>query len=1173
MTGSHGIAWTRPLVLCFVVAGLGFPAVANAAPEASPPEPPPLQTGTAGGGEVIATLKARRGHVSVIRLGRSEPATRAMPLQLDDIIVTKRGRATVRFHSDGALVRVGPNSRVQVNESATERDITLFFGRVWAHVVRWRERTTRFRTSSTIAAIRGTELSVGLEADGDETRVAVLEGTVEASNDTGSLTLTGGQSAVSRKGAAPARSVRVTPANAVQWALYYLPVLSPQPGTLSQGQTWQAKVDQSVEAWSGGELGAALDALEGISDQGIRDAGLFVYRASLLLAAGDVESAGQDLERALQLSPDDSDALSLKAIIGVANNDIKAASGAARRAVSMAQDSATARIAQSYVQQAQFDLAAALESLQKAVELAPADALAWARLAEIRSSLGRSGEALEAAEKAVSLQPGLSRTQTVLGFAYLTRVQTRQAREAFAKAIELDADDPLPRLGQGLARIREGDLQEGLEDLEVAISLDPGDALVRSYLGKGYFEAKRTGLDEREYGVAQQADPNDPTSWFYRAITKQTTNRPVEGLRDIQTAIELNDNRWVYRSRLLLDEDLAARSASLGRIFTDLGFQDRALVEGWNAVSVDPGNFSAHRLLADSYAILPRHEIARVSELFQSQMLQPINTTAIQPRLGESSLFLLSAQGPSALAFNEFNPLFSRDQINVQGSFLAGEDDTLAGEGILSGIYKKFSFSAGYSGFKTDGFRENNQQDDQIANAFLQAEVSPSTSIQGEVRYRKLESGDLTLRFDEGDFNTAQTELTDGTSVRAGLRQEFGPSVTLLASYMHSDKDTEFALPEPEILSDFTIDRKEKADSLEAQMLFRSRIVKVVAGGGYFDIDSNEVNTFSIEDPIFGFTDITTTDARTKHTNLYGYGYITPAKNFTVTVGASGDFFEETGESFSDVQIPGFPPGEPVPIEAAVLGEKDTFNPKVGATWNSAFGTTLRGAWFRTLKRTLITDQTLEPTQVAGFNQFYDDASGTEATVYGGALDQRIGGSVFAGAEYTRRELTIPLFSFPGPGEIVVTEGEGDERLARAYLSIAPHPWLALGAQYQYEKLEIDPEVLFFYSTIETQRVPLFVRFFHPSGFSAFAGTTYLKQDGEFLEFGPMGEPGFAPGETSFWVVDAAVSYRLPKRYGFLVFGVNNLTDETTPYQATDPRNLSIRPGRVIFGRVTVAFP
>ena len=33
----------------------------------------------------------------------------------------------------------------------------------------------------------------------------------------------------------------------------------------------------------------------------------------------------------------------------------------------------------------------------------------------------------------------------------------------------------------------------------------------------------------------------------------------------------------------------------------------------------------------------------------------------------------------------------------------------------------------------------------------------------------------------------------------------------------------------------------------------------------------------------------------------------------------------------------------------------------------------LRLAWFRATKRRLLGEQTLEPTQIAGFNQFYDD--------------------------------------------------------------------------------------------------------------------------------------------------------------------------------------------------------
>ena len=130
--------------------------------------------------QAIATLEATAGQVTVLRLGQPQATAPSMPLQLNDILVTRQGRASVRFLSDGTVLRVGPESRVQIDESATERDIKLFFGRIWAHVIRWKERPTRFSSGSTIAAIRGTELSLAVASDGNETQLSVLEGQVEA---------------------------------------------------------------------------------------------------------------------------------------------------------------------------------------------------------------------------------------------------------------------------------------------------------------------------------------------------------------------------------------------------------------------------------------------------------------------------------------------------------------------------------------------------------------------------------------------------------------------------------------------------------------------------------------------------------------------------------------------------------------------------------------------------------------------------------------------------------------------------------------------------------------------------------------------------------------------------------------------------------------------------------
>jgi hypothetical protein len=252
--------------------------------------------------------------------------------------------------------------------------------------------------------------------------------------------------------------------------------------------------------------------------------------------------------------------------------------------------------------------------------------------------------------------------ETVLGFAALAAIDIAKAKTAFTRAIELNSADPQARFGLGLATIRGGDLEEGRGDIELAVGLDPDDSLLRSYLGKAYFEERTTNpakylrelftkfpnqentLAAEQYAIAKRLDPQDPTPWLYDAIRKQSENRPVEALRDIEKSIELNDNRAVYRSRELLDQDRAARGTSLARIYNDLGFQQLGINEATKSLSLDPANAGAHRFLSDVYLTQPRREIARASELLQAQLLQDININPVQPSLSETNL----ASAPAA---------------------------------------------------------------------------------------------------------------------------------------------------------------------------------------------------------------------------------------------------------------------------------------------------------------------------------------------------------------------------------------------------------------------------------------------------------------------------------------------------------------------------------------------
>jgi hypothetical protein len=63
------------------------------------------------------------------------------------------------------------------------------------------------------------------------------------------------------------------------------------------------------------------------------------------------------------------------------------------------------------------------------------------------------------------------------------------------------------------------------------------------------------------------------------------------------------------------------------------------------------------------------------------------------------------------------------------------------------------------------------------------------------------------------------------------------------------------------------------------------------------------------------------------------------------------------------------------------------------------------------------------------------------------------------------------------------------------------------------------------------------------------------------------------PAEDKFWTIDAALNYRLPKRYGFVTFGATNLSDKKFKFFEVDRANVRIQPDRTIFFRVTLALP
>jgi tetratricopeptide (TPR) repeat protein len=1064
-------------------------------------------------------------------------------------------RAAVRL-ANQSLLRLDQNTTLTFTLKEPDRPMILKLLRGVVHFFSTFPREMMVVTPFVNGGVEGTEFLTRVSER--QSTILVMAGQVRASNPAGSVQLGPGDSAEASPGKAPIRRTIVNPRDAVDWALYYPPVLSFQTIEPDLPSSWQTRLRRSMDLTRHGLVSQALAEIEPILEQ-TKLPDLLAYRAALLLFAGRVAEAGRDIELALSRQAGNSPALALKSIIALTKGKKATAAQLAKQALQTDSVSIPGRLALSYACQADFRIDQALEALSPLVNQDSAQGLVLARHAELQLAQGHLPEARRTAQRAAALEPDLARTQTVLGFIHLASLETRQAKEAFARSISLDQADPLPRLGRGLARIRTDDLRQGRADIETAASLDPNSSLIRSYLGKAYYEEKRNSPAAEQLALAKQLDPADPTPWLYDAVRKQSVNRPVPALKDLRRSIELNDNRAVYRSRLLLDQDLAARTAGLARIYQDLGFQRLALLEGWKSVATAPTQSAAHQLLSDVYSTLPRHEIARVSERLQAQLLQPPTNAPLPPQLSQSGLQVLDDTGPAEPGFNEYTSLFTRERIRFRADGVAGEHDTLGDNLILSGMRGAVSGSLGQYHYQTDGFRTNNDLEEDIANLFGQIALGPSSSLQLELRASETEQGDLPLRFDPDNFSSHLQQEEEILSPRLGFHHIFSPGSELVASliYQQADFDTRDSVhlidAGMEIENGFDIEVEERGWLGEMQHHYARPGFRLISGLGHYTAKRDTEQTVSMKTsmlpPLPPISETTVLrddqDEDVGHSNLYLYSLINQPEPVTWTVGLSADFFDG-------------------------VTDREQVNPKLGAIWQPTESTTVRGAVFRVLKRSLLTDQTIEPVQVAGFNQFFDEGEGSRWWRYGLGLDQRFGDSVSTGIEWSERDMEVPYLE-----GLDSKEADWKEEITRLFCYWTPLDWLGLSAEYSYEQLDRDeafPGPLEL-TEVDTHELALGASLFHRLGWFSRVTARFVDQEGTFERPASEVPPGqdqlLFEGSDDFWVLDLSLGYRLPNRLGQVQIGAKNVLDESFRYQDTDPVNPSLAPERLVYVKLS----
>jgi tetratricopeptide (TPR) repeat protein len=606
-------------------------------------------------GQIVA-MQGRVEHTPA-RKDAWGPATLKQPLFVEDRVRTQAASRAAILFVDETQVRLNAGALLTVQEvkrgAGNPTLLDLAKGEGWFRTKNPASGLT-VRTPAASAAIRGTEINVSVGPD-EETVLTVVEGAAEFFNDLGRVTATVGEQAVARPGQAPVLRKILNPEDAVQWALYYPAATQwnewPSAARDGVGRAGFEKLRAgdpagALAAWQAAAPGdpwvligsaAALARLGRLEDARTALATVppatspeieqarRAQAAALGLAGGDVSSARAELDALLAQDPSALRPLILQASLALTTNRKAEARAALDRALAAHPDSVAALVAAAEGAQSEFDLPRARRHLDRALSLEPNDVPALVNRARLRFGTGDTRGAREDVARAVSLAPEDPQVRSLSGFIRLSDGDLAGAEADLQRAVAGDASFGEPHLALGLLEFRRKRVAEGLERMLTATLLEPKVSLYQSYLGKAYYQAKRFPEGLAALRTAKGLDPRDPTPWLYTSLFERDQNRQTAALDEVREAIARNDNRAVYRSRLLLDRDEATANVSLAEIYRQLGFESWGASEALTSVETDLTNASAHLFLGETYGLLTDRTQALSSELLQYFIYAPVN--------------------------------------------------------------------------------------------------------------------------------------------------------------------------------------------------------------------------------------------------------------------------------------------------------------------------------------------------------------------------------------------------------------------------------------------------------------------------------------------------------------------------------------------------------------------
>jgi tetratricopeptide (TPR) repeat protein len=1014
-------------------------------------------------------------------------------------------------------------------------------------------------------------------------------------------------------------------------ALTLLGWVNLQKGAVEEAQSCFRRVRQpdeltiigtALSRYRLGDVVGAYDYLKGACGK----AGLTPVMATMCgyfaLMTGKVKEARAQLEAAARQSgPVATLAQSLLSQIYLVQNRKELALREASAAISRSPASPAAQFSFALVKLASFDLPTATRHLEKAVQADPDFVSAYVYLAKIWLGSEYLGRAQKTIARALNLAPNDPQVLSLAGFIRLAYRDYRSALQLWTRALRADPGFGEPHLGLAIYYFRYREFHRGLEEMLTASLLDPRVASYQTELGKALYQTRSFDRSLEVYDYAKTLDPRDPTPYFYKGIALSDLNRPGEAIQEINKSIELNDNVAMFRSRSLLDRDLAVRNYSLARSYQQLGLTDWGLSKAVTAVKYEPYNSSAHLFLRDiTVAARSGSEAPFLTAglLFSTGNLEAALYRVLSPA-NQATFSSLQLGGTETLGLtNDYTPMYEMPYARFGVSGGIGATDGTSGSKMIQ-EHQGFVYG-GMPGaaFQVSGLYGDNRglprptditpPIDNFSGASrvydIQTAAKWEPTVQGTLtglfQYAEQKtSTQISLRTDSGGTpvvvpSITQEQVTRARFYEAAYYYRFNPNSSFLAYFSHVDRPRHSAaqtfanfnvnftdpfLPSfifPATLQEYrthTFDRE--FNNVQFQKRLRLSFLgqhTLTAGVDYFS------SAVSQRDRA---TTIQTVDTSQLARFLAQLGFPGLVPDTTMDVIQAQSDFRPPYWSYSFYLTDYWRPHKNLVLEWAVFKDfvkapqenfQGTFytslwSPRFGANYQFGIGGTqhvLRAALERHLTSHLVIQPILVPSEVASFPWAIDTVSpNAEVRQAGAAWEAQWGPKTFTALRLNALRVANPTFEIdPTGAERPIWQ---NWRRYQASLVLNRILFTSLGLSLGLMGKRVIPDFSF-QPALESY-----------SELNAFFGLAYLHRQGWLARIKPLlvqqyGKIQGHQADNPFVIMNLTFGREFPNKRGFALFEVQNLFNRQVFYSLEPFRDLEFSNQRRFLFRLGLYF-